>query len=435
MLSLKKYRIANDFHTLSTTYILTIILLSASFELAAQKPVSVANKNYSLPDPLVMNNGTRLSDPKQWYGKRRKELIELFTNEMYGTAPGRPRDMTFKVFDLNKQALNGRATRKQVTVYFNGKPDGPQMDMLIYLPNNVKYPVPVILQLNFNGNHTVASDTGIKISTSWMEPKGLGVVNNRATEASRGDTSSGWDVDMILSHGYGFATIYRGDIDPDYDDGFKNGVQVMYPELEKRGDNFSTVGAWAWGLSRAMDYLETDKDVNAKKVALFGFSRLGKAALWAGVNDERFAVVISNQSGAGGAKLFHRGMGENIRRLCTAFPHWFCANFRKYIDRDTVLPFDQHMVIALIAPRPVYIGSAEDDKNSDPEGEFASALAANPVYKFLGTEGLPARQMPNLSEPVVGRIAYHIRPGGHSVIRYDWEQYLGFIDKYFKGKR
>lgn len=411
-----------------------VLLLSLALsKLMAQNAVPIANKNYILPDPLVMNNGARVTTSKEWFIKRRKELIELFTNEMYGASPGRPQKMTFKVFDLNKLALNGRATRKQVTVYFDGKPDGPQMDILLYLPNNITYPVPVILQLNFNGNHTITDDTGVKISTSWMEPKGRGIINNRATEASRGDSSSGWDVDMILSHGYGFATIYRGDIDPDYDDGFKNGVHSMYPWLQQRGDNFSTIGAWAWGLSRAMDYLQTDKDIDAKRIALFGFSRLGKAALWAGVNDERFAVIISNQSGAGGAKLFHRGMGENIRRLCAAFPHWFCSNFRKYIDRDTVLPFDQHMVISLIAPRPVYIGSAIDDKNSDPEGEFSSTLAADPVYRFLGTEGLPAKQMPALSEPVSGRLAYHIRPGGHSVIKYDWEQYLHFIDKYFKG--
>lgn len=410
-----------------TTIIMVVFLLGSNSKLLAQANVA----GYILPDPLTMNNGSKVTTSRQW-NKRREELITLFSQEMYGTAPGRPKEMIFKVFDVNKQALHGKATRKQVTVYFNGKADGPQMDILIYLPNHVQYPIPVVLQLNFDGNQKINSDTGIRLPTSWMEPKAAGVVNNRATEASRGNATSGWDVDMILSKGYGFATIYRGDIDPDYNDGFKNGVHSMFPELQGRGDNFSTVGAWAWGLSRAMDYLETDKDINAKKVALFGFSRLGKAALWAGATDKRFAVVISNQSGAGGAKLFHHGKGENIRRLCTVFPHWFCSNFKKYIDKDTTLPFDQHMIIGLIAPRPVYIGSAEDDKNSDPEGEFLGALAASPVYRFLGTESLPATQMPPISKPVVGRIAYHIRPGGHSVIKYDWEQYLNFIDRYFK---
>ncbi|MDB5248108.1 MAG: acetyl xylan esterase [Segetibacter sp.] len=430
MLVSEKYRTVGAFF--KTFVLVGFLLFANSIKISAQGGETPPTESYTLRDPLVMNNGNKVTGSKQWYSKRRKELIELFSHEMYGTSPARPANMTFKVFDVNKQALNGRATRKQVTVYFNGKTGGPQMDVLIYLPNNVPSPVPVILQLNFDGNHRINSDTGIRLSTSWMEPKATGVVNNRATEASRGNASSGWDVDMILERGYGFATIYRGDIDPDYNDSFKNGVHSLYPELQGRGNNFSTVGAWAWGLSRAMDYLQTDKDIDAKKVALFGFSRLGKAALWAGATDERFAIVISNQSGAGGAKLFHRGKGENIRRLCTVFPHWFCSNFRKYIDKDTILPFDQHMVISLIAPRPVYIASAEEDKNSDPEGEFYSALAADPVYRFLGTEGLPAKKMPALSEPIPGRIAYHIRPGGHSIIQYDWEQYLHFIDKYFK---
>lgn len=405
-----------------------LLLLAAGITVAARAQTKLPSP---LPDPLRMNNGEKVMSRQQWHN-RRAELIGLFTREEYGVMPPKPQQMRWTVFDVNRQALGGKATRKQLTIYFTGQPDGPQADMLLYLPNGVKGPVPVVLQLNFEGNHTVAPDTGIRISTSWMYKSGKGVVNNRATEASRGDTSSGWDVGMILRHGYGFATIYRGDIDPDYDDGFKNGVQAAYPELENRGDNFSTVGAWAWGLSRAMDYLETDQGVNAKKVALFGFSRLGKAALWAGATDERFALVISNESGAGGAKLFRHGQGENIRRLCTSFPHWFCANFRQYIDRDTILPFDQHMVLALIAPRPLYIGSAEGDKNSDPEGEFMGAAAVSPVYRFLGQAGLPARQMPPPGQPSTGRVAYHIRPGKHDVTPYDWTQYLNFIDRYFK---
>ncbi len=407
-----------------------LIVVMVAFCRSAGLAQAVAGMQ-NLPDPLVMNNGKKVTGPKQWRD-RRKELIDLFTHEMYGVMPGRPANMTFKVFDLNKQALNGKATREQVTIYFNGKPDGPHMDMLLYLPNGSVGPVPVVLGLNFSGNHTVAPDTGIRISTSWMEKSGKGVVNNRATELSRGDTASGWDVNMTLQHGYGYATIYRGDIDPDYDDGFRNGVQSIYPGLEGRGDNFSTVGAWAWALSRALDYLETDKAVNAKKVAVFGFSRLGKAALWAGATDERFPVVISNESGAGGAKLFRHGMGENIKRLCTSFPHWFCANFRKYIDRDTILPFDQHMMMSLIAPRPLYIASAEEDKNSDPEGEFLGALAVSPVYRFLGKPGLPVMQLPPLGQPAVARVAYHIRPGKHNVLPYDWEQYMNFMDKYFR---
>lgn len=381
-----------------------------------------------LANPLIMNNGNKIINAKQWK-QRRKEILQLFTTEMYGRAPARPQNMTFKVFEENKNAMGGSATRKQVTVYFNGRPDGPQMDILIYLPNKVKKPG-MILQLDFNGNQTLSNDTAVRLNTSWVA-NSKAAVNNKATEDSRAKKPNK-DVEMILNRGYGFATIYCGDIDPDFDDGFKNGVHAIYPELQGRGDNFATIAAWAWGLSRALDYMETDKDINAKKVAVFGFSRLGKAALWAGATDQRFAMVLSNESGAGGVRIFRRGKGEDIKHLCTAFPHWFDANFRKYVGRDTILPFDQHLVISLIAPRPIAIGSAVDDQYSDPEGEFLGGVYATPVYKLLGTTGLPTTIMPKLSEPVSGQIQYHIRPGGHSILTYDWEQYLNFMDKHFR---
>lgn len=408
---------------LKNKLILAFLLSAGSIGAQAQ-----SNNLSGLADPLVMNNGTKVTNAKQWL-KRRAELMQLFTTEMYGQAPAKPGNMTFKVFDVNKNALGGKATRKQVTVYFNGKIDGPQMDVLIYLPNQIKKPVPLILQLGFGGNQTLTNDTAIKISNSWVG-NGKGIVDHKATEANRA-VNPNKDLEMILSRGYGFATIYCGDIDPDYDDGFKNGVHALYPELQGRDDNFSTIGAWAWGLSRALDYMETDKDINAKKVAVFGFSRLGKAAVWAGVTDQRFAMVLSNESGAGGVKVFRRGKGETIKHLCTAFPHWFDVNFRKYADKDTLIPFDQHLVIAMIAPRPIAIGSAEGDTNSDPEGEFLGGVYATPVYRLLGTEGLPTTKMPGLNEPVSGQIQYHIRPGKHNILTYDWEQYLNFMDKHF----
>jgi hypothetical protein len=391
-------------------------------------PLHAQNNLSGLADPLTMNNGSKVTTAKQWQ-QRRKELLQLFTTEMYGQAPARPTNMSFKVIESSKNAFGGLATRKQVTIYFNGKPDGPKMDLLIYLPNKVKKPE-LILQLGFNGNQTLSNDTAVKLNTSWVA-NGKTAINNKATEDSRGKKPNK-DVEMILNRGYGFATIYCGDIDPDFDDGFKNGVHSLYPELQGRGDNFSTIGAWAWGLSRALDYIETDKDINAKKIAVFGFSRLGKAALWAGATDTRFAMVLSNESGAGGVRIFRRGKGEDIKHLCTSFPHWFDANFRKYIGRDTLLPFDQHLVISLIAPRPIAIGSAEGDQYSDPEGEFLGGVYATPVYQLLGTNGLPATQMPGINNPVSGQIQYHIRPGNHNILTYDWEQYLNFMDKHFK---
>jgi hypothetical protein len=385
---------------------------------------------YTLPDPLLMADGGKVTTPEQWL-LRRAEILELFRANMYGRSPGRPEKMTFKVFDNDAQALGGKATRRQISVFFTGSDAGPKMDILLYLPNNAKRPTPAFLGLNFQGNHSVNADPGIRLSTSWMRP-GSSVVDNRAGEESRGAAASRWPIEMILDRGYALATIYYGDIDPDYHDGFKNGVHALYPELQGRPDNFSTIAAWAWGLSRAMDYLETDRDVDAKRVAVLGHSRLGKTSLWAGATDERMALVISNDSGAGGAALSRRRFGETVQRLNTSFPHWFCAAFRNYNEHEDALPMDQHMLIALIAPRPVYVASAQEDQWADPRGEFLSAKGADPVYRLLGTEGLPADEWPPVDKPVQGRIGYHVRSGGHDVKVFDWTQYLVFADKHLK---
>jgi len=405
--------------------VFSIVLSTLYLSLFAQQP------DNNLPDVLTMANGKKVTTAQQWYTKRRPEILALFKKEMYGQSPGKPANMTFKVFDEDKNALGGKATRKQITVYFNGQADGAQMDILLYVPNSSKYPVPAIVGLNFDGNQSVNIDPAIKLSTSWFD-KTKGVVNNRATDVSRGVDASQWPLETIIDRGYAVATVYRGDIAPDHIDNLNEGIFPMYPELQNRPDNFATVGAWAWGLSRILDYLETDKAIDSKHVAVFGFSRLGKAALWAGATDQRFTLVISNESGAGGAKLFHETAGEGIRRLSTKFPFWFCSNFKKYTDQDSILPFDQHMVISLVAPRPIYIASAEGDLNSNPKGEFMGALKASPVYKLLGTSGLPTTTMPPVNTPTVGRIAYHIRPGKHDVTDYDWVQYLNFADQYLK---
>ena len=388
---------------------------------------------YTLPDPLLTEGGEKVADAETWRTKRRPEILRLFQTHVYGRAPGRPEKMTFKVFDSDAKALGGVATRKQVSVFFAGAEDGPSMDILIYLPNSARKPVPTFVGLNFAGNHATQSDPAIRLSTRWMRGKGAGVAKNRATEKTRGKSAARWPVEAILARGYGLATIYCGDIDPDYHDGFKNGVHGAFDGPGKRPpDAWGTIAAWAWGLSRAMDYFETDDRIDHKHIAVIGHSRLGKTALWAGARDERFAMVISNDSGCGGAALSRRRFGETVGRINTSFPHWFCENFKKYNGREDDCPVDQHMLISLVAPRPVCVASAEKDRWADPRGEFLAAKGADPVYRLLGAGGLPAKEMPGLNQPVLGTISYHIRSGGHNVTEYDWQQYMNAADRHFR---
>jgi hypothetical protein len=392
---------------------------------------------YTLPHPLVMIDGTTVTYAQIWMNERRPEILELFKTQVYGRSPiERPEDMSFNVFDLDQQALGGLATRKQVAVSFTNEQDGPKMDILIYLPNEKEKPIPTFVILNFVGNHAIHSDPEIKLSENWVHSSGEGVVSNRATEEARGTASSRFPVEEILNRGYGLATICYGDIDPDFDDNFKNGVHSSFDKVsegKRPFDAWGSIEAWAWGLSRAMDYFEIDADIDHKRIIVLGHSRLGKTALWAGARDERFAIVISNNSGAGGAALSRRKYGETVEISNNSNSYWYCENYKKYIKKEEDLPIEQHMLIALIAPRPVYVASADQDLWSDPRGEYLSCKNADPVYKLLGEKGLEVDQMPSLDKPLkTGTIGYHIRSGKHNLTTYDWVQFMEFADLHLK---
>ncbi|HQK36518.1 MAG TPA: acetylxylan esterase [Bacteroidales bacterium] len=413
------------------------LVFSAVFCLSYGQDINYSEEKAGLipvPDVLTLINGDRVQTEADWLQFRKPEIKALFEHLVYGVSPGMPDTLIFEIIEKNGKAFGGLGIRRQVNLYFRKDRSGPVISLLMYLPTG-RLPAPVFLGLNFYGNQTVANDPAVPVTTSWVSnDMKMGTVNNRAAESSRGMESSRWCIEKVLQKGYGIATAYYGDIDPDFDDGFQNGVHGLFrkPDGKVLPDAWGSIAAWAWGLSRCMDYLVTDKDVDKNHVAVMGHSRLGKAALWAGASDERFFMVISNNSGCGGAALSKRVFGENVQAINTRFPHWFCGNFRNYNNREEKLPVDQHMLIALIAPRPVYIASATEDLWADPHGEFLSGVLATPVYRLFGLSGLPATEMPPPDTPVMGTIGYHIRTGKHDITPYDWDQYLKFADNYTK---
>lgn len=388
---------------------------------------------FTLPNLMVCSDGTKVETSEIWINKRRSEILELFKELMYGKPPiEKPKNIKFEIINYKESALNFNATRKVVRIFLEGKKEF-HADVLIYLPPNVSYqPTSIFLILNFTGNHAVIDDPEIDLRPIWDTKLKKKII---PSEDTRGSASSRYPIKKILERGYGFATCYYGDIVPDFSDCYEYGLFGTFDYLfgEKRPKNaWGAISAWAWFLSRIMDYFEIDEDIDSKKVIVLGHSRLGKTALWAGALDERFSIVISNDSGCCGAALSRRKYGETLKIINTAFPHWFCENFKRFNDKEDELPFDQHMLIALIAPRPVYIASADEDLWADPLGEFLSAKNAEPIYKLFGLEGLPTENIPDLNTPCMGHIGYHIREGKHDLTTYDWEKFIDFVDKHFK---
>jgi len=385
---------------------------------------------YALPDPLVMTNGKPVRNARTWTALRRPEIVRLFEENQYGRDPGRPADMSFDVFDKGTPAFGGSAIRKQVTIYFSADKNGPKEDVVVYLPAAAKKPAPLLLCLNFSPNSAMFNDPGVKLGEMWTRDK-------KKVPAQHGGGLGKIDVDGLLAKGFGVAGVYYGDIEPDFLGGLPFGVRKLYlkpGQTEPAPDEWGAIAAWAWGLSRVMDYLDTDKDVDKRRVGIYGVSRLGKTVMWAGAHDTRFAMVIASCSGEGGAALSRRNYGETIAHLTapTRFPYQFCANYAKYAKHVDELPVDGHMLVALMAPRPVLLQTGDQDFWSDPKGEFLAAVAAEPVFRLFGKQGLGVATMPAVGEPILHTIGYYMHAGGHGNLPGDWSQFLQFMETHLR---
>ncbi len=395
---------------------------------------------YTLPDVLTLQDGRRVTDAETWVKMRRPEILELFRTHVYGRSPGKPAHITSKVILEDNKLYNGLATRRSVSVCFTERPDGPCMLMHIFIPNNAKKPVPVFVGVLIIKDFEQTQDWPMPgyILADMKEDlnKYIMTGSGSSKKAKKLGKLPGKMLPVaILERGYAFASIDPDSIAPDDPATYDSKIISEYsgPDRSKRPpDDWKTIAAWSWGLSRALDYFETDTDIDATKVIAIGHSRRGKTALWAAAQDERFAMAISNDSGCTGAALSKRIYGETVALINNQFPYWFCENYRKYDDNEAALPLDQHMLLALIAPRPLYVASAVDDKWADPEGEFLSAVNTDPVYALFGKTGLGVTEMPAVNDPVGDMIGYHIRSKGHALTDYDWLRYLDFADRQFK---
>jgi len=382
---------------------------------------------YTLPDPLLLANGKRVRDAKTWYAKRRPEIVRLFEENQFGRSPGAPTDVTYDRFDKGTAAFDGTAIRTQTTIYFSrDRAAGPKMNLLVYLPAKAQKPVPMLLNIGFSSNAAVVNDPGVAEGEVWNK-------DHKKVPGKQGMAIGKIDVAPLIHAGFGFAAVYYGDIEPDFEGGLPYGVRALYlkpGQTQPAPDEWGAIAAWGWGLSRVMDYLEKDPGIDSKRVALYGASRLGKTVLWTAARDTRFAAVIACCSGEGGASLSRRNYGETIAHLTapSRFPYQFCANYAKYAQHVDQFPVDANMLIALIAPRPLLLQTGDSDYWSDPKGEFLAAKAAGPVYALLGGQGFEATEWPPAGIAVPGLLSYFMHSGGHGTLPTDWVQFLKFLE-------
>jgi hypothetical protein len=391
---------------------------------------------YMLPDPLKLNDGKPVRDAKTWNEKRRPEILKIFETQQYGVMPGRPADESFEVTDKGTPALNGKAIRKQVTIHLSKDPSWPAIHLLEYIPANAKKPVPMYFDINFGTIQAAVGDPGIT-PEKVRDPRTNELI---APPATPGRGFGGVNVDVFLDAGIGVATYYYAELDPDTLTGFPQGIRAKYMKPGQTGeddrapDAWGSISAWAWGMSRVQDYFETDKQVDAKRVAIHGVSRLGKTVTWAGAYDQRFAAVIASCGGEGGAALSHRDYGETVAHLTapSRYPYQFAGNYAQYGGFPDKAPFDSHMLLALIAPRPILLQTGSTDNWSDPQGEFLAAVAAGPVYKLLGKQDLGTDVWPAAKVPIFSNgLNYYMHDGGHGMVPTDYDVYVQFLKAQF----
>lgn len=426
----------------SVTATLAAVVSPVSAQLPDQPDTAVAGipmnlteakvGQYTLPDPLVLASGEKVADARTWHERRRPEILALIEENVYGRAPAPRADLSVDVFDKGTPAFDGKAKRKQLTIYFSAARDTQYVDVAVYTPAAATGPVPMLVQIGWSPNNLAVQDLGLKVGRAWSAE------TMTRTPATSGRPFGGTvDVPGLVARGYGVATFNYNDVDPDSRDAVAHGVRGLYledGETEPAADEWGAVAAWAWAVRRVVDYLVTDSDVDAARIAVLGVSRLGKTALWAGAQDERIALVIASSTSDGGAALMRRNYGERIAHLVepSRFPFHYSRSFASWADRVDDMPFDGHFLVALIAPRPLMLQTGNTDHRTDPYGEFLAAKAATPVYELLGTEGIAQYSMPRAGEPLMTTLGYLIHEGGHGASAADWPVFLDFMDKHLK---
>ncbi len=388
---------------------------------------------YELPDPLVSFNGRVIQTADDWNAVRKPEIMQTFATQVYGRIPEFHCEPRFEVTAEDGRALDGLATRREIRIRWFEDEDAPWIDLLLFIPNGRSYPAPVFLGLNY-GNQGVHEDPDIAPS--------------RNSVCERGEHAHRWPLERLLKRGYAVATFHGGDVELDQhgsgclytSEGWERGIRSYIARqsstAESANDTWGAISAWAWALSRAADYLRQDAQIAGDKIALVGHSRTGKAALWAGALDDRFGMIVSNNSGQGGAALARRRFGETVAASYSLSGSWYCKNYEQYGNNEAALAVDAHLLIAALAPRPVYVASAELDGWADPRGEFLAAKHAEPVYQLFGKIGIGSHinsdEMPAVNAPVGDAVGYHVRSGDYEITEYDWEQYMRFADRHFK---